>query len=286
MRHVGASEGSMLHVTGYRRTGMNRIDEKFKELMAAKKKAFIAYICAGDPDLQTTEKLVLELDRAGVDIVELGVPFSDPLADGPTIQRASQRALKKGVNITKIFSLVKKLRKKTDMPIVLMGYYNPIYNYGVLNFIKRAKQAGVDGVIVPDLIPEEAGEFVSVSRKYDLNTIFLAAPTSSAERLKLIISKSTGFIYYVSLTGVTGTRQVIAEGVRGHVQRIKRNSSKPVCIGFGVSTPSQVKALSVYSDGVIVGSAIIKVIEKNLGNKSRAVKGAVSFVKKMRKGLS
>lgn len=254
--------------------------------MAAKKKAFIAYICAGDPDLQTTEKLVLELDRAGVDIVELGVPFSDPLADGPTIQRASQRALKKGVNITKIFSLVKKLRKKTDMPIVLMGYYNPIYNYGVLNFIKSAKQAGVDGVIVPDLIPEEAGEFVSVSRKYDLNTIFLAAPTSSAERLKLIISKSTGFIYYVSLTGVTGTRQVIAEGVRGHVQRIKRNSSKPVCIGFGVSTPSQVKALSVYSDGVIVGSAIIKVIEKNLGNKSRAVKGAVSFVKKMRKGLS
>jgi tryptophan synthase alpha chain len=265
---------------------MNRIDRKFKALKAAKKKAFIAYICAGYPDLPTTEKLVIELDKTGVDIVELGMPFSDPLADGPTIQRASQRALKNKVDITKIFCLVKKLRKKTGIPIVLMGYYNPIYNYGVLDFIKRAKQAGVDGVIVPDLIPEEADEFISVSRKYDLNTIFLVAPTSSAERLKLIISKSTGFIYYVSLTGVTGARQVIAEGVKGHVQRIKRDSSKPVCVGFGVSTPSQVKALSAYSDGVIVGSAIIKVLEKNIRDKSKAVKEAISFVKKMRKGLS
>ena len=265
---------------------MNRIEEKFRKLKKQNKKAFIAYICAGDPDIVTTEKLALELDKAGVKIVELGVPFSDPLADGPTIQRASQRALKKGVNITKIFSLVKKLRKKTDMPIVLMGYYNPIYNYGVLNFIKRAKQAGVDGVIVPDLIPEEAGEFISVSRKYDLSTIFLAAPTSSARRLKAIVAKSTGFVYYVSLTGVTGARHAMGEGIKAHVQKIKRISRKPVCIGFGVSTPSQVNALSMYSDGVIVGSAIIKVLEKNLGNKSKAVKEAISFVKKMRKGLN
>jgi len=264
---------------------MNRIDKKFQHLKAAKKKAFIAYICAGDPDLPTTEKLVLEFDKAGVDIVELGIPFSDPLADGPTIQRASQRALKKGVNIAKIFRLVKSLREKTDIPIVLMGYYNPIYSYGVLNFIKRATTAGVDGVIVPDLIPEEADDFIFISRQYDLSTIFLAAPTSSAERLRLISSKSTGFIYYVSLTGVTGTRQALPAGIRENIRRIKRISKKPVCVGFGVSTPAQVKVLARYFDGIIVGSAVIKILEKNLGNKAKAIKDAVSFVKSMIRGL-
>ena len=264
---------------------MNRIDKKLQHLKAAKKKAFIAYVCAGDPDLPTTEKLVLEFDKAGVDIVELGIPFSDPLADGPTIQRASQRALKKGVNIAKIFRLVKSLREKTDIPIVLMGYYNPIHSYGVLNFIKRATAAGVDGVIVPDLIPEEADDFIFISRQYDLSTIFLAAPTSPAKRLRLIASKSTGFIYYVSLTGVTGARQSIPGDIRAHVQKIKRKCRKPVCVGFGVSTAQQVKMLSGYSDGVIVGSAIVKVLEKNLGNKAKAIKDAVSFVKSMIKGL-
>ena len=264
---------------------MNRIEQKFRELRVAKKKAFISYLCAGDPDISTTEKLVLEFDKAGVDIVELGIPFSDPLADGPTIQRASQRALKKKVNIPKIFGLVKSLRKKTDIPIVLMGYYNPIFSYGVLSFIKHAKTAGVDGVIIPDLIPEEADDFIFISRQYDLSTIFLAASTSSAKRLRLIASKSTGFIYYVSLTGVTGARQSIPGDIRAHVQKIKRKSRKPVCVGFGVSTPQQVKALSRYCDGVIVGSAIVKVLEENLDNKQRAIKDAVSFVKSMIKGL-
>jgi tryptophan synthase alpha chain len=264
---------------------LNRIDKKFKSLKAQGRKAFIAYICAGDPGLSTTEKLVLEFDKEGVDIVELGIPFSDPLADGPTIQRASQRALKKCVNISKIFGLVKRLREKTDMPIVLMGYYNPIYSYGVPGFIRHAKTAGVDGIIVPDLIPEEADEFISAARKHDLDTIFLAAPTSLDKRLNAIVSKSTGFIYYVSLAGVTGARKSLARGIRGHVQKIKQKSKKPVCIGFGVSTPLQARKLSQYSDGVIVGSAIIKFLEKSLGNNAKAIKDAVSFVKKMKKGL-
>ena len=269
----------------YRSIQLNRIEQKFRELRVAKKKAFISYLCAGDPDMPTTEKLVLEFDKAGVDIVELGIPFSDPLADGPTIQRASQRALKKGVNIPKIFNLARSLREKTDIPIVLMGYYNPIYSYGILNFIKHAKAAGIDGIIIPDLIPEEADEFIFISRQYDLNTIFLAAPTSSTKRLRLIASKSTGFIYYVSLTGVTGARQTIPVNIKENVQRVKRVSKKPVCVGFGVSTPAQARVLAKCSDGVIVGSAIIKILEKNLGNKARAIKDAVSFVKRMVKGL-
>jgi tryptophan synthase alpha chain len=264
---------------------MNRIDNKFIELKKQNKKAFIAYVCAGDPDLQTTEKLVLEFEKAGVDIIELGVPFSDPLADGPVIQRASQRALKRGVNIARILDLAKRLRKKTSIPIVLMGYYNPIYNFGVIKFIKQAKKSGVDGVIVPDLIPEEAGKFVSAAKHYDLNTIFLASPTSSRKRLDIISARSTGFIYYVSLTGVTGTRQFLAKGIKEHVQDIKQRSKKPVCIGFGVSTPEQVRTLSTYSDGVIVGSAIIKILEKSISNKQKAVMDAVSFVKKMIRGL-
>jgi tryptophan synthase alpha chain len=264
---------------------MNRIDKKFQELSSMKHKAFITYICAGDPDMATTERLVEEFDKAGVDIIELGIPFSDPLADGPVIQKASQRALRNNVNIPKILSLVKRLREKTSIPIILMGYYNPIYSYGVVNFIKHVKASGVDGVIIPDLIPEEAEDIVSISRQYDLSTIFLVSPTSSLKRIRRISSQSTGFIYYVSLTGVTGTRQSISAGIKKNIQRIKAVSKKPVCIGFGVSTPEQAGLLSSYSDGVIVGSAIIKIIEKHIGNNAMAIKGAVSFVKRMKKGL-
>jgi tryptophan synthase alpha chain len=261
---------------------MNRIDKKFKELSADKKKAFIAYICAGDPDMPTTEKIAIELDTAGVDIIELGIPFSDPLADGPTIQKASQRALGKGVNIDKILHLVKSLRKKIDTPIVLMGYYNPIFHYGILDFVKHAKRAGVDGVIIPDLIPEEADEFIVAARQYCLSTVFLASPTSTIKRLRLISSKSTGFIYYVSVAGVTGTRRNLDAGIKKNIQRIKKISSKPVCVGFGVSTPGQVRTMSAFSDGVIVGSAIIKIIEKNLNNKITMVREIISFIGKLK----
>ncbi len=264
---------------------MNRIDAKFKELKKQKKKAFVAYICAGDPDIATTKKLAIELVKSGVDILELGIPFSDPLADGPTIQRASQRALKKNVNLPAIFSLVRSLRSSLDIPIVLMGYLNPIYDYGIKRFIKDAKSSGCDGVIIPDLIPEESDEFLKDAKKENLYMIFLAAPTSSKERLNLIAKKSSGFIYYVSLTGVTGARSSLPTHIKDHINQIKKISKKPVCIGFGVSTPKQVKNLSSFSDGVIVGSAIINRIEKNLPDKKKAVKSASAFAKQLKQGL-
>jgi len=264
---------------------VNRIDKRFKDIKEQKQKAFIAYICAGDPDIATTEKFVLALDRSGVDIIELGIPFSDPLADGPTIQKASQRALKKEVNLTKIFSLIRSLRKKTDIPIVLMGYYNPIYSYSIVRFVNDAQAAGADGVIVPDLIPEEADELIFVARQCDFKTIFLVAPTSTRERVKLIAQKSTGFIYYVSLAGVTGARTVLPTHIREHIRTINRLTKKPVCIGFGVSTSKQVKSLSAYCDGVIVGSAIINIIEKSLPDKPKAIRDVTRFIKSMRQGL-
>ena len=186
---------------------MNRIDRKFKELRGKKKKAFIAFITAGDPNLKTTEELVLAFEKAGVDIVELGVPFSDPLADGPTIQASSQRALNKGVTLLKVFDLIKRLRQKTEIPIALMMYYNPIFHLGEKNFVAKAVQSGVDGVIVPDLPPEEAKTLTALARKNGLSTIFFISPTTTRSRMKKNVNASTGFVYYISLTGVTGARK-------------------------------------------------------------------------------
>lgn len=264
---------------------MSRIDGRFKELKRQKKKAFIVYICAGDPDLNTTKQLVLEFDRVGVDIIELGVPFSDPLADGPTIQRASQRALKNRVNLPRIFSLIKTLRREVKIPLVLMTYYNPVYKYGVKRFVRDAKSAGADGVIVPDLSPEEAGQLISASKLYKFDTIFLAAPTSTRERIRLIAEKSSGFIYYVSLTGVTGARKELPVQIKEHISQIKRITNKPVCVGFGVSTPKQVRDLSRFCDGVIVGSAIINRLESCLLDKKRIPDKVAVFVKSLIKGL-
>lgn len=264
---------------------MNRIDKRFKELKEQGKKAFIPYICAGDPDINTTRRLVLELDRVGVDIIELGVPFSDPLADGPTIQRASQRALKNRVNLTRIFSLVESLRKNVEIPLVLMTYYNPVYKYGVKRFVRDAKSCGADGVIIPDISPEEADELVSVSKLYEFDTIFLAAPTSTKERIRLITRKSLGFIYYVSLTGVTGARKRLPAHIREHIRQINRISDKPVCVGFGVSTPKQVHDLSRFCDGVIVGSAIINRLEGYLSDRKRIPVKVAEFVNDLMKGL-
>lgn len=264
---------------------MNRVEKRFKELKSEGRKAFIAYICAGDPDLSTTKRLALELDKAGVDIIELGVPFSDPLADGPTIQRASQRALKKKVNLPKIFSLIKSLRKKTEIPLILMTYYNPIYKYGVKRFVKDGKNSGVDGVIVPDLPPEEATELIVASKRNEFDTIFLAAPTSTGDRIRLIAQKSTGFIYYVSLTGVTGARKKLPAHIREHIREIKRISSKPVCVGFGISNSQQVRDLSSFCDGVIVGSAIINRVENSLSERKRIPDKVAAFIRDLIRGL-
>ncbi len=242
---------------------MNRIDKRFKELKKIKKKAFIVYITAGDPDLNMTEKLSIEMERCGVDILELGVPFSDPIADGPTIQAASQRALSNHANLKSILSLVKRIRKNTDIPIALMTYYNPVYAYGIKNFVYDARVCGVDGVIIPDLPPEEAGDLITCSKKRNFKNIFFLSPTSSMERVRLVSAKSSGFIYYVSLTGVTGARSSLPAEIVKNIRRIKRVTKKPVCVGFGVSNSSQVRNIAKIADGVIVGSAVIKCLERN-----------------------
>lgn len=247
-----------------RRCGVNRIDSKFKALRARKKKAFIAYITAGDPDLSTTPKLVLALEKAGVDIVELGIPFSDPLADGPTIQAASQRALRKRVTMRKVFAMVKAVRRKTAIPLVFMTYFNPVLKFGLPQFFRACRACGVDGVIVPDLPCEEAGELIKFGRASGIATMFLAAPTSTGRRIRRIARDSRGFIYYVSLTGVTGARATLPADIVPKVRTIKSLTDKPVAVGFGVSNASQAARVARVADGVIVGSAIVKIVaEKN-----------------------
>jgi tryptophan synthase alpha chain len=247
---------------------VNRIDKKFRELKKHKGKAFITYITAGDGGLAATAKLVPALEKAGVDIIELGIPFSDPLADGPTIQAASQRALKNKVNLARIFGMVRGLRAKTDIPLVFMTYYNPVFKYGTQEFIAACAQNGVDGVIVPDLPDEEARPLIKAAKRYKVASIFLAAPTSTRERIRNIVRDSTGFIYYVSLTGVTGARRKLPAELVSKVKLIKSMTKKPVCVGFGISEPAQARQIARAADGVIVGSAIIKVIERNLRNKN------------------
>jgi len=242
---------------------MNRIDSKFAELKNKNSKALITFITAGDPDLDATYKLVLKMDKEGADVMELGVPFSDPLADGTTIQRASQRALSNKVSLSHIFKLVYRLRRKTEIPIVLMSYLNPIYKYGLEEFAAKCRRTGVDGVIIPDLVPEEAGEWWGVARRNKLSTIFLAAPTSPLERIRKIAKRSTGFLYYVSLTGVTGARDRLNSDLIKNLKAIKKITNRPVACGFGISNPQQARKVSRYSDGVIVGSAIIDLIEKS-----------------------
>jgi tryptophan synthase alpha chain len=244
---------------------MSRIDRTFKELKNKGQSAIIPFIMAGDPDIKTTEALVLKMAEAGADIVELGVPFSDPLADGPTIQSASQRALQNGVNLKDIFCLAERL-KGIDTPLVLMTYFNPIFRYGLKDFTEGCQRSGVDGVIIPDLPPEEAGPWIQEARRTGLDTIFLIAPTSPPDRIRLVSRCSRGFIYYVSITGVTGARDKLPEELEVAVRGIKKQSKKRVAVGFGISTPEQAKEIGLFADGIIVGSVIVKIIEENLRN--------------------
>jgi tryptophan synthase alpha chain len=241
---------------------MNRIERVFKKLKS-KRAAFMPFIVAGDPDLKTTEVLVLKMGECGADIIELGVPFSDPLADGPTIQASSQRALKNGVNLKEIFCMVERL-KGISTPVALMTYFNPVFQHGLKSFAEDCHRSGIDGVIIPDLPPEEAGPWIKEAEPFKLDTIFLIAPTSPPTRVKLASRHSRGFLYYVSVTGVTGSRGKLPEGLEAAIGQIKKYSQKPVAVGFGISTPDQVKEASQIADGVIVGSAIVKLIEENL----------------------
>lgn len=246
---------------------MNRINQKFKALRQAKKKAFIAFITAGDPDLETTEELVLALERAGADIIELGVPFSDPLADGPTIQAASYRSLQKGTTLKKILAVVKRIRQRSQVPLALMTYYNPVLRFGEKAFVAQAKAAGVDGVIIPDLPLEEAGNLRRFALEADFSTVFFVAPTTTSDRLKPVVQAATGFIYYVSVAGVTGARKAIPAEISAKIRQVKTLTDKPVCVGFGVSTPDQARMMARVADGVIVGSAIVNEVHKNANAK-------------------
>lgn len=256
---------------------MNRIDAKFIEIKAQGRKAFIPYVTAGDPDLTTTKEIVRALVRAGADIIELGIPFSDPMADGPTIQRAIKRSLDHGCKVSKVFDMVKELRKDIDVPIVFMTYFNIVFTRGVEKFIRDAKACGADGLIVPDLPMEEAREISSVADKHDYSIILLAAPTTPIERFKKIAERSRGFIYYVSLAGVTGARKALSSKLKRDVEVLKNATKKPICVGFGVSDARQAKDIASVADGVIVGSAIISVIEKNLVRKAAIAKEVEKF---------
>lgn len=256
----------------------SKIDKIFEKLKSQNKKAFIPYIMAGDGGLEQTMEQVLLLEKSGADIIELGVPFSDPLADGPTIQRAAERALKAGVTLRKIVPFVKKIRQFTSIPIILMTYYNPVFKYGDEDFIKDAVDAGVDGVIIPDLTVEEASNFIRPSRAYGLDTIFLVAPTSTEKRTKKIVSVCTGFVYYVSITGITGSKLLLDKHITDHIRKIKEIKDIPVAIGFGVSTPEEAKMVASISDGVIVGSAIVKRFFEHPS-------GARDFIEKIREAI-
>jgi tryptophan synthase alpha chain len=241
---------------------MSRIEEKFRQLRLSSRKAFIAYITAGDPNLETTAKLILELERSGADLIELGIPFSDPMADGPVIQRASERALRRGTTARACIELVSQLRRRSQIPIVLMSYLNPLLALGLDGLGERLKRAGVDGLIVTDLVPEEAGRFIAEMRPHGIDTIFLAAPTSTDGRMRLIAESSSGFIYAVSRTGVTGAREKLSEAAAAVVSRARRFTDLPVAVGFGISTPEHVRQVWSHADAAVVGSRIVAEIEK------------------------
>lgn len=242
---------------------LTRIGETFKKLKIKEGKAFIPYIMAGYPSLKITKDIVLLFEECGADIVELGVPFTDPLADGPIIQRASESALQKGITLKKVIAFVRDLRQSTQIPLVLMTYYNPVFRYGEEMFAKDAKDAGVDGVIIPDLPPDEAGNLIRLSRKVSLDTIFLLAPTSTPERIKKVSKASRGFIYYVSVTGITGSKLLLDGSVELSISEIRKFTDKPIAVGFGVSTPEEALSVSKVSDGVIVGSAIVRRLQSS-----------------------
>ena len=238
-----------------------RIDDTFDRLREEGRKALVTFITAGDPDPQTSQAILNGLPAAGADIIELGMPFTDPMADGPAIQLASQRALKAGQTMEKTLTMVRRFRDRDDAtPIVLMGYYNPVYVHGNERFLAEAKEAGVDGLIIVDLPPEEDEELCIPAMRAGLNFIRLATPTTDNARLPKVLANASGFLYYVSITGVTGTRAPEVAAVAAQVARIRRQTALPVCIGFGVKTPQQAQALARAGDGVVVGSALVNVI--------------------------
>jgi tryptophan synthase alpha chain len=263
---------------------MGRIEERFSALKQEGRKAFIAYLTAGDPGLEATEALIPVLETAGVDIVEVGVPFSDPTADGPAIQAASQRALKQGATLEKILAMIARLRRQSGVPLVLFTYYNPILSYGPERFAADAARAGVDGVLIVDLPPEEADELRQYSDPAGLAFITLIAPTTDPKRARRILRGATGFVYYISVTGVTGTAVPRPDDVRRDVERLKGLTALPVAVGFGISTPAQAAAIAPLADGVVVGSALVRLIgERETSN--GLIEAASAFAGEIRRAI-
>ena len=240
---------------------MNRIEARFQQLGERGEPAFIPYITAGDPSLSRTEAIIHALEEAGADIIELGVPFSDPVGDGPVIQEAAQRALAHGTHLGDIFAMIARVREKSEIPLLLFSYFNPIMAYGAEAFARDAGAAGADGLLCVDLPPEEAGEYKTALDQHDLCTVFLTAPTTSDKRLEIVGAQCTGFVYYVSRLGVTGERSELSDDLDAAVARIRRITGKPVAVGFGISTPEQAaKVAGMNAEGVVVGSAIVRLI--------------------------
>jgi tryptophan synthase alpha chain len=242
---------------------VTRIGRRFAQLAAEGRKAFVGFVTAGDPSLARTIEIALQLDRAGVDVLELGVPFSDPLADGPVIQRASERALAQGVTLAAVLDVVREIRQRSEIPLLLFSYYNPLWRFGLDALARAAKACGVDGVLVTDLPPEEAAEWLAVARAADLDTVFLAAPTSPRERLARIADASRGFVYAVSRTGVTGERAALSAEATPLVTALHELTREPVVLGFGISTPQQVAEAAGVADGVVVGSSLVRFLEEH-----------------------
>jgi tryptophan synthase alpha chain len=262
---------------------MSRIDQTFKRLKNKGRVAFIPFIVAGDPDLGTTEALLYKMGECGVDMIELGVPVSEPVADGPFIRAAHQRALQKGIDLKEILRMAESVRDKIP-PLILMTYLTPVLEYGLRNFAENCKEKGIDGVIIPDLPTEEAGVWIREARKMKLDTIFLITPTSSSYWLRIASRYSRGFIYYASVTGLTGMRERLPMDLELAVKRIKKQSPKPVAVGFGISNPEQAKEVSRFADGVIVGSAIVRIIEEYLNHPDLIAKVG-EFVSSINKSL-
>ena len=263
---------------------MGRIGEKFEFLRARNEKALIVYLTAGDPSLAVTKKLILSLEGAGVDILEIGVPFSDPTADGPVIQAASQRALKAGTTLQGVLDLVNDVRKTSQIPIVLFGYYNPIFVYGAKKFAEAAKMAGVDGVLVVDLPPEEARELRIYTDVAGIDFISLIAPTTPEKRLRRIAADATGFLYYISITGVTGTAAPRVEDIKREVSKIRKITKLPLAVGFGITSSMQAQEIACIADGIVIGSAVVRLIDENKNNPD-LVKIVCAYVSEIKQAL-
>jgi tryptophan synthase alpha chain len=268
---------------------LTRLSKRFAELREAGELGIVAYITAGDPSLDATLKFVLALAEAGADVIELGVPFSDPLADGPTIQRASERALKSGTNLPAVIDLVRRIREKSQVPLVLFSYYNPVFQMGLEKFAAAASSAGADGVLITDLTPEESEEYRRVLAAHHLDTIFLAAPTSDDARIAKIAAASTGFLYLISRTGVTGAKDTMPDEVPALLRRVRAKTQLPIAVGFGISLPGHVSLLGGLADAAVVGSALVAEIEKasTIDSAASALSSLVASLKEAgRKGLS